>query len=117
MMKPDKNNRHTVDDGVELLQNDHAIHRPPYGRYKNDLGIIPLLLRRGEDGRSDGEDLVAIVPKRDQEFIHKHAVQVISFIYYSIIPNNNNNNIDQRQSVTDTRWRRFSKRRRPLARC
>lgn len=97
MMKPDKNNRHTVDDGVELLQNDHAIHRPPYGRYKNDLGIIPLLLRRGKNGRSDGEDLVAIVPKCDQEFIHKHAVQVISFIYlhYPKHQNNNNNNIDR----------------------
>lgn len=65
-----------VDDRVELLQIDHAIHPPSHGRDKNDLGPISVLLHRGEDGRIDGENLVAIIPKRDQKFSDKLAVQV-----------------------------------------
>lgn len=65
-----------VDDRVELLQIDHAIHPPSHGRDKNDLGPVSVLLHRGEDGRIDGENLVAIIPKRDQKFSDKLAVQV-----------------------------------------
>lgn len=68
-----------VDDGVELLRIDHAIHPPPDGRDKNDLGVVPVLLRGGEDGQPDGEDLVAVVPERDQEFVDQRAVQVKLF--------------------------------------
>lgn len=65
-----------VDDRVELLQIDHAIHPASHGRDKNDLGPVSVLLHRGEDGRIDGENLVAIIPKRDQKFSDKLAVQV-----------------------------------------
>lgn len=59
-----------------MLQIDHAIHPPSHGRDKNDLGLVSVLLHRGEDGRIDGENLVAIIPKRDQKFSDKLAVQV-----------------------------------------
>lgn len=65
-----------VDDRVYLLQIHHAIHPSSHGRDKNDLGPVSVLLHRGEDGRIDGENLVAIIPKRDQKFIDKLAVQV-----------------------------------------
>lgn len=103
-----------VDDGVELLRIDHAIHPPPDGRDKNDLGVVPVLLRGGEDGQPDGEDLVAVVPERDQEFVDQHAVQVklfsalsreLKLVHYPVF------------STTGTRWKRFWRRRRPPARC
>lgn len=59
-----------------MLQIDHAIHPPSHGRDKNDLGPVSVLLHRGEDGRIDGENLVAIIPKRDQKFSDKLVVQV-----------------------------------------